>query len=400
MARIFTGDSSPSNQDGSGPVLVGDLWYDTRGAVLKMAVSLGPPLTWATTARRQPGWIDVRDYGAVGDGAANDTTAIQAAITAAGLRNAALGIPGATVYLPPGIYRLEGTGSELILVQQQVSIVGDGPVVSVLLARATVPATTDVLRLAPPLGANLSGTQLRNFGISSESPAAGRDGIVVDATVQGLSKVLYERLMVSVVSGRGFRLVNPTLNDGWYLATLRDCRFAGGIALQRAGDSILIDHCNCTGRGIGVEASFVSGASAAVLTRNNISSHGPALRITRGALVSITENTFETVSDGNYPAEPVVDLLGDPEMAFCPMVARNSINAAGVPGTDAIHLDYVLNGYIGPNVIAMQGAGRGIVTTPHTAKLTIDREAISWLGTGIPIADVSGRAMTYARANV
>jgi len=42
--------------------------------------------------------FDVRSYGAVGDGVADDAAAIQAALTAAG-------VSGGTVYLPPGIYR-------------------------------------------------------------------------------------------------------------------------------------------------------------------------------------------------------------------------------------------------------------------------------------------------------
>jgi hypothetical protein len=50
------------------------------------------------TSRRNPGWIDVRDYGARGNNSADDTTAIQAALTAAASS-------GREVYLPPGTYR-------------------------------------------------------------------------------------------------------------------------------------------------------------------------------------------------------------------------------------------------------------------------------------------------------
>lgn len=47
--------------------------------------------------------FNVKDFGAVGDGAADDTVAIQAAVDAAGLVSPG---PGTTVYLPPGTYKI------------------------------------------------------------------------------------------------------------------------------------------------------------------------------------------------------------------------------------------------------------------------------------------------------
>lgn len=69
----------------------------TLGSVIANAVT-------ATTARFKGGpWHDVRAYGATGDGATNDAAAIQAAIAAA------VAAGGATVFIPPGTYKLGTT---------------------------------------------------------------------------------------------------------------------------------------------------------------------------------------------------------------------------------------------------------------------------------------------------
>lgn len=62
--------------------------------------------------------INIKDYGAVGDGVTDDTAAIEAAIAAA----AALTPEGGRVYAPPGIYRFTND----IVVTSRVTIYGDG----------------------------------------------------------------------------------------------------------------------------------------------------------------------------------------------------------------------------------------------------------------------------------
>src|SRR5919199_1406504 len=63
--------------------------------------------------------IDVKDHGAVGDGTTDDTTAIQAAATAAA---------NGVLYLPAGRYRVTGT----INLSTQTAVRGDGLAVSIL----------------------------------------------------------------------------------------------------------------------------------------------------------------------------------------------------------------------------------------------------------------------------
>jgi hypothetical protein len=70
---------------------------------------------------------NVRDYGAVGDGTADDTTAIQAAI------NAANGVGGGTVYLPRGEYKI----SSALTIYNHIALVGDGDYVTNIVQSST-----------------------------------------------------------------------------------------------------------------------------------------------------------------------------------------------------------------------------------------------------------------------
>ena len=60
--------------------------------------------------------VSVKDFGAVGDGVADDTVAIQATITA-------VGIAGGCVYFPKGTYKIT---SQLVIYDSNIRLVGDG----------------------------------------------------------------------------------------------------------------------------------------------------------------------------------------------------------------------------------------------------------------------------------
>jgi hypothetical protein len=101
---------------------VWDLWF-TQNAALDWKVKVG------ATTKTLPNWIgettgmlfNVKGpaYGAVGDGVADDTSAINAAITAAG----AAGPGGGIVFLPPGTYLINAA----LTLDAGVSLMGSGP---------------------------------------------------------------------------------------------------------------------------------------------------------------------------------------------------------------------------------------------------------------------------------
>jgi len=75
-----------------------------------------PPLANASTAVGGPG-INVRDYGAAGDGVADDAPSVQAAIRAAEAMT-----PRGFVSIPQGVYRLN---SGLVFTQHSTGLIGD-----------------------------------------------------------------------------------------------------------------------------------------------------------------------------------------------------------------------------------------------------------------------------------
>ena len=70
---------------------------------------------------RVRGYYDVTDYGAKGDGATDDTAAIQSAI------NAAQTAGGGVVWIPPATFKVTGTTHALIVTGDNVTIQGTGP---------------------------------------------------------------------------------------------------------------------------------------------------------------------------------------------------------------------------------------------------------------------------------
>jgi polygalacturonase len=71
-------------------------------SLLATVAAVALPVRWGTA---KLGWVNVKDYGAVGDGIVNDQAAFQAAVDA--MKD------GGVVYIPPGTYRMLGLPYDL-----------------------------------------------------------------------------------------------------------------------------------------------------------------------------------------------------------------------------------------------------------------------------------------------
>lgn len=102
------GIANPTTTNSRGAVDVyspaAQLWYRVAGDTVWQPL---PMYTWG------PGFTNVMDYGATGDGTTDDTVALQAAFDACP--------PGGRLYAPTGVYRCTN-----LVITNQVSLFGDG----------------------------------------------------------------------------------------------------------------------------------------------------------------------------------------------------------------------------------------------------------------------------------
>jgi len=123
-----------------------------------MSIFIGPTVS-------PPGQFNVRSYGALGNGVADDTAAIQAALTTAG--NAG----GGSVYLPSGTYLCKTT----LTVPNFVRLFGDSPSQAILMGSLTNTATP-LLRIGAA-GAQGQFITLEGFSIDGVGATPGSHAI-------------------------------------------------------------------------------------------------------------------------------------------------------------------------------------------------------------------------------
>lgn len=200
------------NADGTGfemgsTALTGDMLLrpdlasedSTKGSSLVRFLQAGTGAVARTVQDKLRGAVDVKDFGAVGDGVTDDAAAIQAAITAAGSRG---------VHFPAGLYLC---GAKITSTNSDFVITGDGAGVSEIRFTATDPAQqgfsvtlnegADYFRVqgltlstttgyaAGKTALSIDGTAMLTGTYPSRtiSDRSSRRGLITDVTVKGIS---------------------------------------------------------------------------------------------------------------------------------------------------------------------------------------------------------------------
>jgi len=198
-------------------------------------------------------WLNVKAYGATGNGTTDDTAAIQAALTAAQL--------GQVVYFPAGRYLV----SSPVVIPPWVTVMGSGIVLngsyrtdypSTLVASASFsggswPVTAVILMVAQALGGYSvasAGQAIVNIGIDCTSAPASVDGIDAYGSVNGN---YFQNIYIGSPTGNGLSAIyNATYDqpDGWRMNGIMVAG-AGGNGFQLTMADVVANDLHAIGCG-------------------------------------------------------------------------------------------------------------------------------------------------------
>jgi parallel beta-helix repeat protein len=299
-ARLYVGsDYSIQVQDKNGSVAYTALSATERLGDISSAfvtfIQAGSGAVERTAQSKMRDVVSVKDFGAVGDGVANDTAAIQAAI------DAMVAIGGGTVYFPNGTY---GIGTTPVQIKDNITLTGNGrnSVLKIITTSATscirtnstlsnasitnlafngsiyYPATSNVdptsldeqfgIRLGDCLNLKISGcffTEIARSAITLFGGAVPSDGILI--TENFFYKGGYSNRPIYIgTTSRAPKNIQITNNviDTVGPAYFYDASIDGYVA---SGDGIGVDTCefvtianntikNTSASGIRIEESF------------------------------------------------------------------------------------------------------------------------------------------------
>jgi hypothetical protein len=237
------------------------------------------------------------NYGAAGNGVADDTTAIKAAITAAAAND--------ILYFPTGTYKV----SSELLMTSPLSVLGDGKQTTLFTGTISSGA---LFHLQPPTGVDWIGQTFSNFGstvicaniLNIDTTAANSDVSYFSAADIFGSGTTKDCFINNGVSTNGGNL---------FCASIRRCGLTSAagyscVNLTYGGDSILIDDNDLTGNGWAVYASQTGGAGQLIISRNNITANnGIFISQAYSPIISENEMEFNAVPNNGI----VIELYGD-----------------------------------------------------------------------------------------
>lgn len=306
--------------------------------------------------------VDVKDFGARGDGTTDDTSAIAAAIAAAEAGRK-------TLYFPTGSYLLNGSGSTIFTITKPLTVRGDGPS-SLLLLSSSVPNSRDVFTYSPASVNDGYFPTFRDFRIGGQSSGVGRYGIHFKPTVSGrkVVRALVDRVWFGSLSSFAIYADNSTA--AVWQTTIRGCHVDGnGIGGVELYDSLLIQDCILGGTGYGVDiTSFTSLGPGRFSLENSTVTSSSGVRI-GGPITSLSlvGNFFETVNTFDGANGAYVNLAGaSGSVIAAPRIVGNVFNVQSGDGDpDGLRLDFVDDAFIDQNVFTGVSGADAIALTSN-----------------------------------
>ncbi|MEU8920286.1 glycosyl hydrolase family 28-related protein [Kitasatospora sp. NPDC048545] len=221
-------------------------------------------------------YLNVKAYGAKGDGTTNDTTAIQSALTAAATK-------GGTVYFPAGTYVL----SSALAPANQVSLLGAGPGATVLKQTST---TAHGIAYNPT---TLTYVSVQNLTVQGPGSGTGV-GLYVQANsgANPVTSCQFNNVAITAFGSHGIQLVAAT---GCSLASVNVSSVGGHAFYLSGGTGNTLDACSAAGSTSTQQGFNLSSVSYATLTGCKASACGGGYLITSGSANALNSCGAESI---------------------------------------------------------------------------------------------------------
>lgn len=300
--------TSPSFNGGAEVALstILDAWATTGGG--GSTVNWGYKQSGSATERSLKSWlaevhVSVKDFGAVGDGSNNDTTAIQAAITAVS------GAGGGVVYFPPGTYLINAA---LTMGTSGVSLIGAGPSTSII--KNSGGATNAIT------ATSCNGFYIKDIGFSHSTSSTGAAIQLASCGTSGAG------VLVDNIATAGHRTaLNLTGTTSSLIVSRSVWTTPGSSATERGvahGSSGSVTACWNIGNGQGKDIELTSSGSIS-LDNNVLNSASGSLTFNAsytgpgsGANTIVNNTMFAAFSYGGLATEPANTQVGNNQGSF------------------------------------------------------------------------------------
>jgi hypothetical protein len=375
---------------------------DATPAAVQAQLAAEPAEARAAMGASPIAFISVKDFGAVGNGVANDTTAIQNAVAAAKAAKVA-------IFVPAGDYLIDGTivldwesaviegvsagigGSRIITTsttEPVISLPGDYNFVRIANLKIIGPGRTTATQPGINIRGDLVGGSNVDFGLIQDCWIEGFD---VGIYWRGVANSSIERAGILNCRIGIHSLGNNNSN------TFQNCAFvcsngviAGTIGVYlAAGRGTLIEACDFGGPTL--EWCVVDGAVSTVVIGGNWEAYGSGLKTEQTTSLPVISGVaiaqFGTASDSRYSFEFAVGgtIIGGQQSII------NTTNGAAIRsnstisrairyfgGSGTIKADFFTGGTT-YNHTANVGGGIGVMTQASGESASANTLGISWL---------------------
>lgn len=274
-----------------------------------------------------PARVDVHDFGARGDGATDDTAAIQAALDAPGVT---------TVAIPDGVYRIDA-GRGLRPHSQQTLELASGATLQVI---PNALPTYDLLGIFDTDGVTLRGGTLAGDRFAHVLPDGYEDGHGHGVTILGSTHVIVDGVTARDFWGDGFYIGPSDTQHSSAIELTNNVALANrrqGLSITDAVNVVITNNQFLETNGTAPEAGIdLEPSSAGDVVRD----------------IQIVDNTFV----GNTHGLSVIQLEGITDNV---LISNNSIQnnhlyglyLAGVPSTVLVHRNVIRGNTIGLELV-------------------------------------------------